>query len=89
MFLITIFKGFTIKNKVTTICVFHYHFIKTSLCIIHMPAHNYLWLRTGKGVFLQEGDLGGSTELGRRHMCTGNPSAPFEFCAVPVITSNK
>ena len=54
-----------------------------------MPAHNYLWLRTGKGVFLQEGDLGGSTELGRRHMCTGNPSAPFEFCAVPVITSNK
>lgn len=54
-----------------------------------MPAHNYLWLRTGNGVFLQEGDLGGSTELGRRHTCTGNPSAPFEFCAVHVIASNK
>lgn len=64
-------------------------FYKTSLCIIHMPAHNYLWLRTGNGVFLQEGDLGGSTELGRRHTCTGNPSAPFEFCAVHVIASNK
>lgn len=86
IFQIIISKIFKVKIKMYHSMSILLPFYEVSLCIIHVPAHNYCWLSTSKVGFLQEGDLEGNTEVGRRHSCTGNRTAPFEFCAVCMLT---